>query len=54
MLEKVVFSWVPRPTTTVIIATAIPAAMSPYSIAVAADWSFTNRNSRGRIEGLFA
>jgi hypothetical protein len=28
--------------------------MRPYSIAVAADWSFTNRNTRERIEGLFA
>ena len=32
-------------------ARAIPAAMRPYSIAVAADWSFTNRKVRERIEG---
>ena len=37
ILEKVVFSWVPRPLTTAIIATEMPAAISPYSIAVAAD-----------------
>jgi hypothetical protein len=51
MLAKVVFSWVPRPATTVIMATAMPAAMRPYSIAVAADWSFTNRKVRERIGG---
>lgn len=37
MLEKVVLSWVPSPLTIAIMATAIPAAIKPYSIAVAAD-----------------
>src|ERR1700733_9196642 len=36
---NVVLSLAPRPFVTVIIATAIPAAISPYSIAVAADSS---------------
>jgi hypothetical protein len=36
---KVVFSLEPSPLTTVMIATAMPAAMIPYSIAVAADSS---------------
>jgi hypothetical protein len=36
---NVVLSLAPRPFVTVIIATAIPAAMRPYSIAVAADSS---------------
>src|SRR5579863_10740685 len=34
--EKVVFSFVPRPCTTAMIATEMPAAISPYSMAVAA------------------
>ena len=38
--EKVVSSFVPRPFTTLMIATEIPAAIRPYSIAVAADLSF--------------
>lgn len=33
---------VPRPFTTAIIASAMPAAISPYSIAVAPDWSDKN------------
>jgi hypothetical protein len=36
---KVVFSFVPRPFTTAIMATEIPAAIRPYSMAVAADSS---------------
>jgi hypothetical protein len=36
---NVVLSLAPRPFVTVIIATAIPAAIRPYSIAVAADSS---------------
>ena len=36
---NVVLSLTPRPFVTEIIATAIPAAMRPYSIAVAADLS---------------
>jgi hypothetical protein len=39
---KVVFSFDPRPATTVMIATAMPAAIKPYSIAVAADSSRQN------------
>ena len=35
-------SEVPRPFTTAIIARAMPAAISPYSIAVAPDWSDKN------------
>jgi hypothetical protein len=34
--EKVVFSFDPRPCTTAMIATEMPAAINPYSIAVAA------------------
>jgi hypothetical protein len=37
--EKVVWSFVPKPFTTVIIATEIPAAIRPYSMAVAPDSS---------------
>jgi hypothetical protein len=37
---NVALSLVPRPLVTEIIATAMPAAMRPYSIAVAADSSF--------------
>ena len=33
---------VPNPFTTVIIASAMPAAIRPYSIAVAPDWSHKN------------
>jgi len=35
MLVKLVFSLVPRPFTTAMIATEMPAAMRPYSMAVA-------------------
>src|ERR1700687_1445715 len=42
MLVKVVLSCVPRPLTTAMIATEMPAAMRPYSMAVAPDSSFTN------------
>jgi hypothetical protein len=38
--EKVLLRWVPSPVITGMIATAIPAAMRPYSMAVAADSSF--------------
>jgi hypothetical protein len=38
--EKVVLSFVPRPFTTLIIATEMPAAIRPYSMAVAAVSSF--------------
>jgi hypothetical protein len=36
---KLVLRLEPRPFTTAIIASAIPAAIKPYSIAVAPDWS---------------
>ena len=39
---NLVFSFVPRPFTTAMIASAIPAAINPYSIAVAPDWSAQN------------
>src|SRR6202161_34197 len=45
-LEKVFFRLVPRPWTTAMIATEIPAAMRPYSMAVAPDSSFTKRAKR--------
>jgi hypothetical protein len=41
-LVNVVFNCVPRPVTTTMMATEIPAAIKPYSIAVAPDWSFRN------------
>src|SRR5271165_6853387 len=41
-LVKVVFSFEPRPCTTAMIATEMPAALRPYSMAVAPDSSFTN------------
>jgi|SRR5580704_8215116 hypothetical protein len=46
MVENVVLSLVPRPVITGIIATAIPAAIRPYSIAVAALSSFGKRMNR--------
>src|SRR5580704_5513856 len=42
MVENVVLSLVPTPAIMGIIATAIPAAIRPYSIAVAAPSSFQN------------
>jgi hypothetical protein len=42
MLENVVLSWVPRPLTIAMIATEMPAAIRPYSIAVAPDAFFKN------------
>ena len=41
-LVKVTFSCVPRPLTTAMMATEIPAAIRPYSIAVAPDSSLRN------------
>src|SRR6516165_5809945 len=46
MLLNVVISLVPRPFTTAMIATEMPAAIRPYSIAVAPDSSFTKRETR--------
>jgi hypothetical protein len=42
-LEKVVLSLLPRPWTTAMIATEMPAAIRPYSIAVAPDSSWAKR-----------
>ena len=42
MLLKLVFRVEPRPLTAAMIASAIPAAIRPYSIAVAPDWSDKN------------
>jgi hypothetical protein len=41
MVENVDLRWVPSPVIAGMIATAIPAAIRPYSIAVAADSSLT-------------
>src|SRR5476651_2555796 len=46
MLWNLAFSVVPRPFTTAMIATEIPAAIRPYSIAVAPELSFTKRTKR--------
>src|SRR3954447_5360998 len=43
MLVNLSFKFVPRPLTTVMIAIEMPAAIRPYSIAVAPDWSFRKR-----------
>jgi hypothetical protein len=42
MVLKFVDSWVPKPFTAVMIAIAIPAAIRPYSMAVAPDSSLKN------------
>jgi hypothetical protein len=42
IVTKFVESWVPRPFTAVMIAIAIPAAIRPYSMAVAPDSSLKN------------
>jgi hypothetical protein len=42
MLENVVFSLLPTPLTAAMIATEIPAAIKPYSMAVAPDSFFRN------------
>src|SRR6185437_5506386 len=46
MLVNLAFNVVPRPLTTAMIATEIPAAMRPYSMAVAPDSFFTKRTNR--------
>jgi hypothetical protein len=45
-LVKVAFSFEPRPATTVMMATEMPAAMRPYSMAVAPESSCTKRLTR--------
>src|SRR6201996_1392042 len=52
MLENVVFNLVPRPLTTAMIATEMPAAIRPYSMAVAPDSSFKKRETRVFIRWL--
>jgi hypothetical protein len=42
IVTKFVDNWVPRPFTAVMIAIAIPAAIRPYSMAVAPDSSLKN------------
>jgi hypothetical protein len=49
MLLNVVFSFVPRPFTTAMIATEIPAAMRPYSMAVAPHSSFRKRHKLAHV-----
>ena len=51
--EKVVASFVPRPCTTAMIATEMPAAMRPYSMAVAAVSSFRKANVKFLIANSF-
>jgi hypothetical protein len=51
--ENVVFRFVPRPCTTAMIATEMPAAMSPYSMAVAAVSSFKKEDKRFFIGNSF-
>ena len=46
IVTKLVDSLVPRPLTAVMIAIAMPAAIRPYSMAVAPDSSFTQRETR--------
>jgi hypothetical protein len=46
IVENVVLRWVPRPVITGMTATAIPEAIRPYSIAVAALSSLKNRMNR--------
>ena len=48
--EKVVFSLLPRPCTTAMIATEMPEAMRPYSMAVAPDSSRIKRRTSLLIE----
>ena len=47
---NLVFRLLPRPLTTAIMASEMPAAMRPYSMAVAPDWSFTKRAIRFFID----
>jgi hypothetical protein len=51
-VENVVLRWVPRPVITGMIASAIPEAMRPYSMAVAADSSFMKAINVRRIPDL--
>src|SRR5712691_1328068 len=53
MLVKVLFSLVPSALTLTMMTTEMPAAMSPYSIAVAPDSSFRKRRIRLFMTSLF-
>ena len=50
MLVNLVFSEVPRPLMTAMIATEMPAAIRPYSMAVAPELSFKKREMRFFID----
>src|SRR6187431_3323761 len=50
MASKFELSLLPRPLTAVMIAIAMPAAIRPYSMAVAPDSSFTKRETRFFID----
>src|SRR5215467_9519880 len=52
MLVNFVLRVLPMPLTTAMMATEMPAAMRPYSMAVAPDSSFTKRVTRVFIAGL--
>src|SRR4051794_29339097 len=52
ILVNLSFKFVPRPLTTVMIAIEMPAAIRPYSIAVAPDWSFRKRAKSLLLEYL--
>ena len=52
--ENVELSFVPRPFTTAMMATAMPAAIRPYSMAVAADSSFRNTWNLARMGSVLA
>src|SRR5215510_8325378 len=52
IVVNLAFRLVPRPLTTAMIASEMPAAIRPYSIAVAPDSSFTKRASRFFITQL--
>jgi hypothetical protein len=54
IFEKAVASFEPIPFTTAMIATEIPAAMSPYSMAVAPDSFFAKRENRVIIRTLLS
>ena len=52
MLLNFTFKPVPRPLTTEMMAIEMPAAIKPYSMAVAPDSSLRKRRSRKRIIGI--
>ena len=52
MVVKFVLSWLPTPFTAAMIAIAMPAAIKPYSIAVAPDSSFKNLTTKAFIVDL--